>query len=203
MTNQLALHSRIVPILLLWACACLGQSSKLSKDLDGLGATATSDVIIQYINAPTDADVQKVAGKNGKLKHKFDKMPAAAYEAVSASQLSVLASDPNVKYISPDRKVSGTMLEFAEPAMNANIALSYGYDGTGVGVAIIDSGVLPSHPDLAGGGHSRVVYSQSFVPGEPPPPTSTVTVRMWQGSSAAMVRCRPVGYTHFAALLPM
>src|SRR2546421_488272 len=41
-------------------------------------------------------------------------------------------------------------------------------DGTGIGVAVIDSGVSP-HNDLmkASGKGSRIVYSESFVPGDP------------------------------------
>src|SRR5262249_55953660 len=44
----------------------------------------------------------------------------------------------------------------------------FGLDGTGVGVAIIDSGVF-NHDDLqkASGSGSRIVYSESFVPGDP------------------------------------
>jgi subtilisin family serine protease len=44
--------------------------------------------------------------------------------------------------------------------------LAVRFDGTGIGVAVIDSGIAP-HPDLnnASGG-SRVVYSQSFVAGD-------------------------------------
>ena len=45
--------------------------------------------------------------------------------------------------------------------MNANIAFQYGWTGAGVGVAIIDSGIY-NHPDL----RPRVVYSESFVPGD-------------------------------------
>ncbi len=40
------------------------------------------------------------------------------------------------------------------------------FDGTGIGVAIIDSGIA-THPDLNNAnGVSRVVYSQSFVSGD-------------------------------------
>jgi serine protease AprX len=53
--------------------------------------------------------------------------------------------------------------EFAT-AVQADVAASqYGFDGTGIGVAVIDSGIA-DHPDLHGAnGASRVVYSQSFV----------------------------------------
>ncbi len=42
-----------------------------------------------------------------------------------------------------------------------------GLDGTGVGVAVIDSGVF-NHDDLqkANGTGSRIVYSESFIPGD-------------------------------------
>ena len=44
-------------------------------------------------------------------------------------------------------------------------AQQYALDGTGIGVAVIDSGIA-DHPDLHNtAGASRVVYSQSFLPG--------------------------------------
>src|SRR5205085_4439425 len=55
-----------------------------------------------------------------------------------------------------------------EPTTGANIALQYGYDGTGVGVAIIDSGIASS-ADLnqsPQAGRSRIIYTRSFVPGD-------------------------------------
>ena len=58
-----------------------------------------------------------------------------------------LANDPDVEYIAPDRKIAG-MLDYAEPTINANIAFNSGYTGNGVTVAVIDSGILDSHPDL-------------------------------------------------------
>ena len=67
----------------------------------------------------------------------------------------------------PDRKV-GSYLDFARPAVNATIAQKYGYNGNGIGVAILDSGVK-HRPDLNVWGSlssSRVVADVSFVPGE-------------------------------------
>jgi serine protease AprX len=49
--------------------------------------------------------------------------------------------------------------------MSATGATSFGYDGTGVGVAVIDSGINDAHSDLSTStGHSsRVVYHQDFT----------------------------------------
>src|SRR5438552_8306465 len=56
------------------------------------------------------------------------------------------------------------MLDLTTQTGNANLAWQFGWDGTGVGVAVIDSGISLKH-DLtqADGIATRVVYSQSFV----------------------------------------
>ena len=78
-----------------------------------------------------------------------------------AQALSSIAGDSGVKYVSPDRRVTGA-LEFAEPTVGANIAFQYGWTGNNVGVAVIDSGIAADHSDI----RPRVVYSESFVPSE-------------------------------------
>jgi subtilisin family serine protease len=46
----------------------------------------------------------------------------------------------------------------------ADVARSYGWDGSNIGVAVIDSGVTVGN-DLKNGSTSRVVYSQNFSSG--------------------------------------
>src|ERR1700745_632369 len=146
-----------------------GKKHKLSKDLDALKGGhngATVDVIIQFNQTPTAAHHQKVQNKGGVLKTKLDFIKGAHY-SVPVDALDALASDPDVAYISPDRKVRG-MMDPGVTAVNADIASSQGWDGTGIGVAIIDSGV-GTVDDLNSDGNSnpsRVVYSESFVPGD-------------------------------------
>src|SRR5208282_1033592 len=89
---------------------------------------------------------------------------------VPVSMIPTLEGEANVVYISPDRPVgqfsnpANPMTEEYATAVQADLAASqYGFTGTGVGVAVIDSGIA-SHPDLNNAsGASRVVYSQSFV----------------------------------------
>src|SRR6266568_45315 len=119
-----------------------GKKHKLSKDLDSLKgghSGATVDVIIQFNQTPTAAHHQKVQSKGGVLKTNLDFIKGAHY-SVPVDSLDALADDPDVVYISPDRDVSGS-LDNTAAAVNAKVAWQSGWDGTGIGVAVIDSGI--------------------------------------------------------------
>src|SRR5205809_1544957 len=134
---------------------------KLAKDLPSSTSTASINVIVQFRTPPTKDELQQIQAY-GQLKKLFNSI-TGAYLTVKPSAFASLEADPNVTYVSPDRNVAGA-LEYAEPTVNANIALQYGFDGTGVGVAVIDSGILSSHPDLkTSSGSPRVVYAQDFT----------------------------------------
>src|SRR5881397_589940 len=160
---RLALLALIV-MLAAGASLADGKKHKLSKDLDALKGGhngATVDVIIQFNQTPTDAHHQKVQNKGGVLKTKLDVIKGAHY-SVPVESLDALADDPDVVYISPDRRLSGS-LDNTAAAVNAKAAWQSGWDGTGIGVAVIDSGIT-AHPDLYGttgsGGKLRIIYSQ-------------------------------------------
>src|SRR3989454_1022684 len=157
-------------ITLLVAGLCLADGKhKLSKDLDALKGShsgASVDVIIQFNQTPTYAHHKKVQNKGGVLKPKLDFIKAAHY-SVPVESLDALADDPDVVYISPDRRLSGS-LDNTAAAVNAKVAWQSGWDGTGIGVAVIDSGIT-GHSDLystgGSGGKLRIIYSQDFVGG--------------------------------------
>jgi serine protease AprX len=87
----------------------------------------------------------------------------------------MLLSRTEVRYVTPDRPVRGA-LEFAVPTIGADLALRAGWDGEGVSIAVIDSGINKKSEDLGlivgpvkQALASRVIYEESFVPGDRSP----------------------------------
>lgn len=74
--------------------------------------------------------------------------------------LDALADDPRVSALMLDRPVHGTLERTAAATGAAWARASLGLDGSGVGVAIVDSGVTAWHDDL---GAQRVVHFADFV----------------------------------------
>lgn len=128
----------------------------------------TVDVIIQFTGEPQAKHFQ-IAG--GQLKHRFQHINGAAYR-IPVKMLAFLENHPDVAYVSPDRlnQSSDIGTEVYRAAVTATAAYSQygsGLNGSGIGIAVIDSGVY-QHDDLktATGTGSRIVYSQSFVSGD-------------------------------------
>src|SRR5688572_7384070 len=87
-----------------------------------------------------------------------------------ADSIATLERDPRVAHVSIDRAVVGTMERTSATIGATAVRQNLGYDGTGVGVAIIDSGVTLWHDDLAAsGGGQRVAHFVDFVRNSPRP----------------------------------
>jgi serine protease AprX len=157
-------HAAFWMLTLTMASLAFGQSSKISPDLQALPPGGSVNVIVQYYNPPSsnELNVANAAGaRNGKP---LGLVTAFGWTVSPGSVQNLVSQDPNVKYVSPDRPLKGAM-NYAVPAVNADLAHNWGYDGTGIGVAVIDSGVNPvadvAVPVLK---TSRIVYSQNFDP---------------------------------------
>src|SRR5260370_6177112 len=145
--------------------------TKLSPELHAKSGMPVN-VIVQFTSDPTERHIGKVISKGAALKQKLSVVHGADFTSVSSDALSQLAQDPEVAYISLDRPVRGTSnFDYTPETVNAPWAWQQeSLDGTGIGVAVIDSGVyavgdLYWYNPANGNYGSRVVYSHSFVPG--------------------------------------
>jgi serine protease AprX len=169
-----------------------GTSSKISPDLAANPVNGNVQVIVQYYKAPSSGESGLLGLLGGLLKIVLGPINALLAD-VPYNNLQVIAADPNVKYISPDRAIGArqavaiSAAEYTTEPINAPAVWQQGYVGTNVGVAIIDSGITPV-PDLALNSLSlsavtsllaplnsnevapyatgRIVYSQNFVSGQ-------------------------------------
>jgi serine protease AprX len=93
---------------------------------------------------------------------------AVALELPTAA-LPLLASNGLVARVSMDRFVAGANERTGATIGAASARQQFGYDGSGVGVAVIDSGVTPWHDDLTGAapGSQRVDRFVDLVNGRP------------------------------------
>jgi subtilisin family serine protease len=144
--------------------AARAAGATLSPELGSLPTGADVDVIVQYKTAPTAANHARVTALGGRLHGEMSHVRAAHY-TVPRSQLKALAEDPDITYISPNRPVRG-MLNITGATVHSNAANTEGYIGSGVGVAVIDSGISDM-PEFHNGA-SRIVYQESFVPNYAP-----------------------------------
>ena len=80
--------------------------------------------------------------------------------------LAALSRDPAIERVSMDRKVTGAMERTAGAIGALAVRQDLGYDGQGIGIAVIDSGAAASHDDLAGtSGGPRIAAFVDFVNG--------------------------------------
>jgi serine protease AprX len=110
--------------------------------------------------------IQQLGGVLGRQLSIID---AQVADIPNTALLTLAASDA-VQRIARDRATVGT-LERTGAAIGATAARqAYGYDGTGITVAVVDSGVTPAHDDLGDwAGGQRVDRFVDFVNGNPAP----------------------------------
>lgn len=149
-------------------------NQKYSPELQALlnAGDKKVDIVVQFTSAPTSNNFSHMGAAGALLKRQLKVINGGSF-TVPASRLPQIAKLPEVYYITLDRPVqltstvSTSTTVYPSQAVEADIAWANGYNGTGIGVAVIDSGIT-DRPDLhsQGAGSYRVVYSESFIPGD-------------------------------------
>ena len=139
---------------------------KAAPDLDNfkVNPDGTVSVIIQLSPGTPPGQVKKFARS---INQNLTGIGAVAAN-VPVAVLEKLLSNGWVRYVSPDRQNKSAWDDAPQPVNDGIARQNYGVDGSGIGIAVIDSGVY-QHDDLQTTDmkSSRVVYSESFVPGDP------------------------------------
>jgi serine protease AprX len=130
------------------------------KSHSGKSSEQMLDVIVQYRSIATEAHHQKVRALGGQLKNTLDLVKGALY-AVPASALDSLSSDDEVVYITPNRQLQANDT-ITNVTVGANVAQNWGYNGDGMTVAVIDSGIQDG-PDVGG---NRIKYRHDWTNGK-------------------------------------
>ena len=128
-------------------------------------ATQAKITLIVQTDRPLSPDIERyVRLLGGRVKERFSVIQGFSAE-IPAHSLRVLAALPWVKRISSDVQVK-RLSEYAVPAVGADVANTvYGLDGSGVTVAVLDSGIRADLKDLCdSSGRPRVIKGPNFSP---------------------------------------
>jgi serine protease AprX len=108
-------------------------------------AAALDTYLVTFDAPPTEEQLTSLAGVAVGV-HGFTHLPVAAVVAAPIDR-SLLRNLPDVRRVDPDRSFQ-PLLEGSTGTMRADAAWDLGWTGEGVGIAIIDTGIDGTHPDL-------------------------------------------------------
>jgi serine protease AprX len=126
---------------------------KLNERADIGGTGRTRAIVVLKPGCSIDDDLLKTGGKKGQ---RLGVISGQVVE-LSNGQIRRLANNSCVLSIHWDRKVGGEMNRAAVTLGARAVQQSLGFDGAGVGVAIIDSGISGWHDDLTYHGSNNAV----------------------------------------------
>jgi serine protease AprX len=142
-----------------WAAPPTGSDAKLDRELRHRASAPRghSRVILQ-LTAGVSADVA-IRSLQGTVGRRLSSGEGQVAD-VPDSALDALARLPGVNGVRLDRRVQGTMERTGATVGATWVHDALGLDGTGVGIAVIDSGIANWHDDL---GSQRVTRFVDFV----------------------------------------
>ena len=146
--------------------ATLVAGAKLDRELRERATSprGKSRVILRLNpGIPAEAAIASVRGLRGIVGRRLPSVGGQVAE-IPDTALDALARLPGVNGVSLDRRVHGTMERTGATIGATWVQDTLGLDGTGVGIAVIDSGVANWHDDLGPNRVTRFVDFVNFLP---------------------------------------
>jgi subtilisin len=135
------------------------------------GENGRAKVLIGFSARPVPAQLATLRELGGEVRHVYDLIPAVAAD-VPGAVVSDLRRALGAVYVEPDSRVSKTDAEleaaWGVKRIGAGVVHDNGFTGAGVIVAILDTGVEYTHPQLSQA-FSPPYYGYDFVNGDANP----------------------------------
>ncbi|HUV56648.1 MAG TPA: S8 family peptidase [Dehalococcoidales bacterium] len=147
---------RLLTIVVILAGLTLGPVAQVQAE-----SPEPVDVLVTFYDSPGSDEVELIENLGGTVGAVYHIVPTIA-TTIPVDKLDVLSADPRVRLVEMDTQISGCIAEEVLPwgvdRVDAEL-VHPSNKGTGVKVAILDTGIDLDHPDLA------VTDNVTFVPG--------------------------------------
>ncbi|HYW71551.1 MAG TPA: hypothetical protein VE961_10970, partial [Pyrinomonadaceae bacterium] len=121
------------------------------------GSTASVRALIKTKGAPTAAHDAALAHSHGRKRATYDALDVVVAD-LPLNEIASIAARDDVLYVAPDRPVKAQMNltndTVGASQVQAGTTTAPGFDGKGIGIAILDTGISASHPDFLRNGKS-------------------------------------------------
>src|SRR3989344_1110987 len=144
--------SILLPVLFIGVIAVKASPSANSKAPD---VVPDQYIVVLNDNENSDSVADEMVKNNGlSVEHRYSAALRGFSAKIPANRLDEVKNDPRVQFVSEDRVVSidshlsGSSIQTLPTGVNRIDAEVNSNKGTGVGVAVIDTGIDLDHPDL-------------------------------------------------------
>ncbi|MBC7085123.1 MAG: S8 family serine peptidase [Methanomethylovorans sp.] len=112
-------------------------------------AQENKEKIPVLINFKDKTDTELIKAHGGNVKHEYNIIPAVAAE-LPPQAIDALSKNPQIAFIEPDgqAQILADQIPWGIARIDATGAQSIGITGSGIRVAVLDTGIDYNHPDL-------------------------------------------------------